>query len=96
MGQAKREEVVNVKIYAKVSSVEKKEIVSEDKDGKRVKKIVYVAKMGEVGGMRLAIKSDEPFKEIAVGSVLSVDMKVAQTKLPMEPSEREPAKEAKA
>ncbi len=82
-----------MKIYAKVSSVEKKEIVSETKEGKREKKMLYIAKMGEIGGMRLVAKSEEPFPALfVVGSVISVSMAATQAKLDVAP----PAKEKEA
>ncbi len=79
-----------MKIYAKVSSVEKKEIVSENKDGKREKKLLYIAKMGEIGGMRLVAKSEEPFPALfVVGSVISVSMAATQAKLNVTPTTKE-------
>jgi hypothetical protein len=78
-----------MKLYAKISSVEKKEIVSENANGKREKKILHVAKMSTVDGVRIAIKSEEPFREFVIGTVLGVTMTVSQTKLEVpEPEEK--------
>lgn len=78
-----------MKVYAKVSSVEKKEILSEKASGKRTKKLLYIAKLGETGGMRITLKSEEPFKEIVVGATIGISLNVAQAKLDIEPKERE-------
>lgn len=84
-----------MKIYCRVSSVEKKEIVSEGKDGKREKKNLYIAKMGEIGGMRVTLKAEEPFKEIVVGATIAVNLSTTQGKLDVEPKEPKPEREAK-
>ncbi len=71
-----------MKIHAKIRSIEKKEIVSENADGKREKKIVHVAKMDEPDGMRLTLKSDDPFEDLlAVGAAVSITLMLTQARL---------------
>ena len=76
-----------MKLYAKVSSIEKKEIVRENADGKKEKKIVHVLKAGTVDGVRVTLKSDEPkdFREFPVGSVIAASLTSSQRKLDEEP-----------
>ena len=70
-----------MKVYAKISSVEKKEIVSENASGKREKKLLYVAKMSTVDGTRVRVTSEEPFSDFTVGSMVGVSFTIAQAKL---------------
>lgn len=53
-----------MRFYARVNSIEKKEVVSEDRDGKKVKKLLHLAKLAEIGGIRLRLVSEEPFERV--------------------------------
>ncbi len=72
-----------MKIYAKVSSIEKKEIMKENAQGKREKKLIHILKAGTIDGITLTLKSDESYwaKEFAVGSMLNVNLTMSQKKI---------------
>ncbi len=69
-----------VKHYFKIRSIEKKEIVRENADGKREKKIVHVLKGGEIGGITIRLNAEEPFK-FPVGSVVAASFEITQKTL---------------